>query len=122
MRDLILGLIILAALVWYFSGQPCGFPERADTGMYLLSGRGALATMPGNSGEEVDEPAPPIEPEPTEPTKPKPSDTQPQKSIDELAYECILGLWGNGKERKQRLTEAGHDYSAVQQRVNEILQ
>ena len=46
---------------------------------------------------------------------------QPQKSIEELANEVIAGKWGNGEERKQRLIEAGYDYNAVQQRVNEKL-
>lgn len=43
------------------------------------------------------------------------------KSIDELANEVIKGLWGNGVNRKKRLTSAGYDYNAVQKRVNEIL-
>ena len=43
------------------------------------------------------------------------------KSIDELAREVIKGLWGNGAERKNRLTAAGYDYNAVQKRVNELL-
>ena len=43
------------------------------------------------------------------------------KSIDELAKEVIAGKWGNGQERKDRLTKAGYDYSKVQARVNEML-
>lgn len=43
------------------------------------------------------------------------------KSIDTVAREVIQGSWGNGAERKQRLTAAGYDYAAVQARVNEIL-
>lgn len=43
------------------------------------------------------------------------------KSVDEVARECISGKWGNGKDRQDRLTAAGYDYTAVQQRVNEIL-
>ena len=43
------------------------------------------------------------------------------KSIDTLAKEVIRGDWGNGAERKQRLTAAGYDYAAVQKRVNELL-
>ena len=31
------------------------------------------------------------------------------------------GDWGNGDERKKRLTEAGYDYDAVQKKVNDIL-
>lgn len=47
--------------------------------------------------------------------------TKPGKTVDELACEVIRGLWGNGTERKNRLTEAGYDYRAVQRRVNELL-
>ena len=44
-----------------------------------------------------------------------------KKTVDELAREVIAGKWGNGATRKQRLTAAGYDYSAVQKRVNELL-
>lgn len=48
------------------------------------------------------------------------TDTAPvKKSNEEIATEIINGQWGNGDERKQRLTEAGYDYSAVQKIVNE---
>lgn len=43
------------------------------------------------------------------------------KTIDELAHEVIDGKWGSGKDRKNRLTQAGYDYNKVQDRVNEIL-
>lgn len=45
-----------------------------------------------------------------------------EKSVDELAIEVIAGKWGNGSERKQRLTAAGYDANAVQKRVNALLQ
>ena len=44
-----------------------------------------------------------------------------KKSVDEIAREVIAGKWGNGATRKQKLTDAGYDYSAVQKRVNELL-
>lgn len=44
-----------------------------------------------------------------------------KKSIDEIAREVIKGLWGNGNDRKNKLAAAGYDYSAVQNRVNELL-
>ncbi|WP_230454752.1 hypothetical protein [Gardnerella vaginalis] len=44
-----------------------------------------------------------------------------RKSVDEIAREVIRGAWGNGNERKQRLTSAGYDYDTVQKRVNELL-
>lgn len=47
--------------------------------------------------------------------------TSTVKSIDDLAREVIRGDWGNGRDRKDRLTKAGYDYIAVQKRVDEIL-
>lgn len=44
-----------------------------------------------------------------------------KKSIDETAREVIQGKWGNGADRKNRLTNAGYDYNAVQKRVNELM-
>ena len=44
------------------------------------------------------------------------------KSIEELAKEVILGKWGNGIDRKNRLTKAGYDYNVIQTRVNQLLQ
>lgn len=49
------------------------------------------------------------------------SGAEPPKTVDELAREVIDGLWGNGADRKLRLADAGHDYAAVQRRVNELL-
>ena len=46
----------------------------------------------------------------------------PSKSVDQLAREVIQGLWGNGADRKNRLTAAGYDYNAVQARVNQMMQ
>ena len=48
--------------------------------------------------------------------------TSPEnKTVEQLADEVIAGKWGNGIERKNRLTAAGYDYNAVQKRVNEKL-
>jgi hypothetical protein len=53
---------------------------------------------------------------------PVPADPVPEKkSVDEVAREVIKGLWGNGKNRKDRLTSAGYNYDDVQRRVNQIL-
>ncbi len=49
------------------------------------------------------------------------SSTPAKKSIDELAREVIRGEWGNGQDRKNRLTAAGYNYSEVQKRVNQML-
>lgn len=44
-----------------------------------------------------------------------------KKSVDTIAREVIRGDWGNGDERKKKLTAAGYDYPAVQKKVNELL-
>ena len=44
-----------------------------------------------------------------------------KKTVTELAKEVIAGKWGNGQDRKNRLTAAGYDYTVVQNKVNELL-
>ena len=41
------------------------------------------------------------------------------KNLEQLADEVIRGEWGNGAERKQRLTAAGYNYDEVQSLVNQ---
>lgn len=43
------------------------------------------------------------------------------KSVEAIAKEVIAGKWGNGSDRKARLTATGYDYAAVQKKVNELL-
>lgn len=43
------------------------------------------------------------------------------KSIDDVAHEVIAGKWGNGTDRKTRLEQAGYNYTAVQNRVNALM-
>ena len=43
------------------------------------------------------------------------------KSNEQLADEVINGKWGNGTDRKNRLTAAGYNHEAVQTIVNERL-
>lgn len=76
---------------------------------------------PVDEKPEPAEPAPAPEPVVPDP-EPAPSEPEkPSKSVDELAKEVIEGKWGNGKARAEKLTAAGYDYQAVQDRVNEIL-
>lgn len=44
-----------------------------------------------------------------------------KKSVDTIAREVIAGKWGNGEDRKARLTKAGYNYKEVQARVNQLL-
>lgn len=50
---------------------------------------------------------------PAEPPTPKP--------MSELVQEILRGDWGNGDERKRRLTAAGYNYSVVQAAVNKAI-
>ena len=47
--------------------------------------------------------------------------TPAKKTVEQLAREVIRGEWGNGQERKDRLTAAGYDYTAVQTIVNKLM-
>lgn len=40
-----------------------------------------------------------------------------RKTNEQIADEVWAGKWGNGDERKRRLTDAGYDYEAVQQLI-----
>ena len=44
-----------------------------------------------------------------------------RKSYEAIAREVIQGKWGNGVDRKNRLTKAGYDYAKVQAVVNKML-
>lgn len=52
---------------------------------------------------------------------PAPAPAPATKSNEDLATEVIRGDWGNGQDRKNRLTAAGYDYNAVQSIVNQRL-
>lgn len=45
-----------------------------------------------------------------------------RKSLNDVAEEVLRGLWGNGNERKRKLTEAGYVYTVVQEYVNRLLE
>ena len=49
----------------------------------------------------------------------KPQTKPASKTTAQLAEEVIAGQWGNGEDRKKRLTDAGYDYNAVQNIVNQ---
>lgn len=43
------------------------------------------------------------------------------KSNYEIAQEVLAAKWGNGAERRERLSAAGYNYEAVQSIVNAIV-
>lgn len=44
-----------------------------------------------------------------------------KKTVEQLAQEVLDGKWGSGDARKKSLENAGYDYTAVQNKVNELL-
>lgn len=49
------------------------------------------------------------------------SSSRSKKDNNTIAKEVIQGKWGNGKDRKQRLTKAGYIYTKIQSIVNKLL-
>ena len=47
--------------------------------------------------------------------------TTKKKSVSEIAKEVVSGKWGNGEERKKKLTQAGYNYNAVQAEVSKLV-
>jgi len=44
-----------------------------------------------------------------------------RKTAEEVAKEVLDGKWGNGADRKRRLTEAGYNYTEIQAVVNKLV-
>lgn len=89
--------------------------ETSCPGAYLLSKMDYIveeANKINNEATSEPEPVPVPTPEPVSPVL---------KSNEEIANEVIKGNWGNGNDRKAKLTDAGYDYSAIQKIVNEKL-
>lgn len=49
------------------------------------------------------------------------TETPKKKSTDEIVAEVLAGKWGNGADRKKRLTDAGYNYDTIQNAVNKKL-
>ena len=86
---------------WTSTGRLNGYSGNLDCNVFYGDGT-TWDKYAGNSGT-------------TQPVKP----TQPvKKSNEEIANEVINGAWGNGEDRKKRLTDAGYNYTVVQAIVN----
>ena len=95
--------------------------SRSQYSLWQFTSEGKFNGYNGNLDTNYayrDFPNPGSQPEPTPEPQPAPA---PTKSIDELAQEVINGQWGNGEDRKNALINAGYDYNAVQNKVNEML-
>lgn len=92
------------------------FANKSCPGKFLYDKMGWLCDQVNKGlGVEETKPAP-------APSQPAPAPAAPSlKTINEIAKEVIDGKWGNGADRRAKLTAAGYDYNAVQGKVNEIL-
>lgn len=46
---------------------------------------------------------------------------EPKRDIELVVLEVLAGMWGNGADRKRKLTDAGYDYAEVQAAINKKL-
>ena len=88
---------------WTSSGRLNGYNGNLDCNVFY----GDVSTWnkyAGKSGTASPAPATPAAPA--------------RKSNEVIAQEVINGAWGNGEDRKKRLTAAGYNYTVVQAIVN----
>lgn len=52
---------------------------------------------------------------------PAPAPQPAKKSNDQVASEVLAGAWGNGEDRRNKLSAAGYDYAVIQALVNQKL-
>lgn len=83
---------------WTSSGRLNGYSGNLDCNVFYGDGSTWNAYVGKSTGT--------VKPQPT------------TKTNDQLADEVIAGQWGNGEDRKNRITQAGYNYNAVQNAVN----
>lgn len=96
---------------------PCSFQQYSSTGK--------VPGMTGNVDMNYDfrKGTTTSKPAATTTSKPAASTSKPasgKKSNEEVAKDVLAGKYGNGDERKKKLTAEGYDYNAVQAIVNKL--
>lgn len=112
------------------AGDNTGSPDHVGMVTYVNAGSGYFVVTEGNYSDSVKKRTISINgrfirgficPKYTDDKVEEPPKNVGGKSVDTIAHEVIAGQWGSGDARKNNLTNAGYDYAAVQERVNEIL-
>ncbi len=101
----------------YSDSKPTGISGTYD--MWQYSSKGSVPGISGNVDMNIcyrDFPS-----EITGKVKAEATPMPSEKTNEELADEVIAGKWGVGIERRNKLTEAGYDYEAIQKLVNNRL-
>lgn len=94
----------------------CFVDDKDDVNLYNTK-KMASAIVKGLTGQVYVEDTKPVETKPT----PAPTPAPAKKSNEQVAGEVIKGLWGNGADRRTRLTQAGYNYDTIQSIVNSKL-
>lgn len=111
------------------SGDNTGSPDHVGTVTEVYQSAGYFVVVEGNYSNQVKKRTVAINgkfirgfitPKYTEDVVAAPATTA-KKDITTIAREAIAGAWGNGEDRKKKITAAGYDYNAVQAKINEIL-
>ena len=89
---------------WTSTGRLNGYSGNLDCNVFYGDGT-TWDKYAGKSGTN----------QPVKPTQPV------KKSNEEIANEVINGAWGNGEDRKKRLTSAGYNYTVIQAIVNKLI-
>lgn len=95
-------LIGLEGSTGYSTGSHCHYCVRGNASKAIIRNINTISSIPNSIGTYTS------------------TLLKPAKSVAELAKEIIEGKWGNGEERKKKLTDAGYDYNAVQKEVNRL--
>jgi GH25 family lysozyme M1 (1,4-beta-N-acetylmuramidase) len=103
------------SVLWQFtsSGYLSGYSKPLDMDEF----RGDKAKWQELAGTKAKAPA-----EKKEESKKESSKPAAKKTVTQIANEVLAGKWGNGEDRKKKLTAAGYSYKQVQAKVNEILE
>lgn len=115
--------------------RACSYPYENTLGMWQFGGETNLIRSNRVTGKIVDQNYMYVDfpaiikaagrngftAEKTETPKPQTPKPEKKKTVSQIADEVLAGKWGNGADRKKRLTDAGYDYDAVQNAVNKKL-
>lgn len=75
--------------------------------------------------EEVPQPSPPVEAPDTNPPEVDEPEEDPEEDapsdLEAVAREVIAGHWGRGRVAREKLQEAGHDPSQVEEEMRKII-
>lgn len=115
-------------------GDNTGWPDHVGTVDYVNTSSGYFTVIEGNYSDSVKKRTvsingkfirgfitPKYEDNKIEMAKPSSTLNDTKKDIVTIAREVIAGVWGNGENRKTSITNAGYNYSEVQNAVNQIL-